>query len=127
DSRVSYPSLWRLYAMSIDGETVRMTGVRTRSAQNLHPNQVHSLDLYVYHVNYDGTSYVPVRRCFSIYYYPGEKDIMSLIIYPLRFAKNPETIKESLRQQGLRFVRAIEKKHLVYNGWTVAFSPTKAE
>jgi hypothetical protein len=86
------------------------------------------LDLFVYNINYDGSSYVPVRRRFSIQQYSGERRVSSLPIFPLRFLRSINGIKEprfgdftedQLRQQGLAFMQAVDTTYLSYEGWTV--------
>jgi hypothetical protein len=46
---------------------------------------------YLYHLDYDGTSYRPVCYFFAIPYFEGEKDIRDLDFYPLRLPRAQTT------------------------------------
>ncbi|RAL08000.1 uncharacterized protein BO97DRAFT_480930 [Aspergillus homomorphus CBS 101889] len=77
-----------------------------------------------YYIDHDGESYGAVKHVFKIQYFEGEKDITSLPVYPLRFAKDAEQIFSRLKAQGERFQSLINERHLRYEGWTVIYSPT---
>ena len=72
-----------------------------------------------YHIDYNGTYYGPVELRHSINYYEGEKDITTLEIYPMRFVKDSQQVKNRLYDQGKTFQNMIKNKHLHYDGWTL--------
>jgi hypothetical protein len=110
-----YQTAWRLYAMSPDP-------IRDDKPDDTQKAR-HELYLYAYHMDYNGNSYVPVRYCFNIRGYEGERDITSLKVYPLRFVKTADKIKDTLRKQGTRFREFITQRHLSYDGWTLPYGP----
>ncbi|KAI0906742.1 hypothetical protein F4823DRAFT_58803 [Ustulina deusta] len=81
-------------------------------------------DVYAYYIDYNGISYVPVRHTFTIKHFEGERDITTLDVYPLRFIKDGDRIKDTLREQGTWFRQAITEKHLFCDGWTLTCGPT---
>ncbi|RAH76601.1 hypothetical protein BO86DRAFT_349097 [Aspergillus japonicus CBS 114.51] len=93
-----------------------------------HPNDLgeesQEYQAVCYHVDHDGESYGAVKHVFKIQYFEGERDITSLPVYPLRFAKDSEQIFARLKAQGERFQSLINERHLRYEGWTVINTPT---
>ncbi|KAJ8110588.1 hypothetical protein ONZ43_g5833 [Nemania bipapillata] len=83
----------------------------------------YELEVHAYYIDYDGISYVPVNHIFKIKHFHGERDISALDIYPLRFLKDDDKTKSTLREQGMWFRQAIAKKHLSCNGWTLTCGP----
>lgn len=112
-----YQTAWRLYSLVLGS-------VRDDRLDDTQKVSKRDLDVHAYYIDYDGTSYVPVRYTHVIKDYEGERDITSLDIYPLRFVKDAEKIKETLHQQGSWFRRVITEKHLFYDGWTLTHGPT---
>ncbi|KAK4150084.1 hypothetical protein C8A00DRAFT_37317 [Chaetomidium leptoderma] len=114
---------WKLYSMvlsSVKDDTPNDIYVEKKGSTR---EQKRCLDLHCYYIDYDGTSYVPVRNMFCISDYEGEKDITSLGFYPLRFAKDAHKITTELTQDGAWFCKAIQLKHLRYDGWTLPYGP----
>ena len=72
-----------------------------------------------YHIDYNGSYYGPVESRHFINYYEGEKDITTLDIYPMRFVKDSQQVKNRLYDQGKTFQNMIKNKHLHYDGWTL--------
>ncbi|PGH23026.1 hypothetical protein AJ80_02941 [Polytolypa hystricis UAMH7299] len=79
--------------------------------------------VFGYYIDYDGVSYGPVKHRFTIPRFEGEMDIRALPVYPLRYAEDPELI-QTLRQDGAKFKDLVGKKHLSYDGWTAASTPS---
>ncbi|KAK4104434.1 hypothetical protein N658DRAFT_521097 [Parathielavia hyrcaniae] len=109
-------TVWRLYCMAFDPITNEKPDIETDS--------IRELDIHAYYWDYDGSSYVPVVRRLSIRHFEGERDIASLEIYPLRFAKEAKKTTETLVEQGGMFVKALQGKHLAYDGWTLPRGPS---
>ncbi|SPO04761.1 uncharacterized protein DNG_07446 [Cephalotrichum gorgonifer] len=113
-----YQRAWRLYGA--DYETLDDDNPDDIQAI---PTE-HNLEIEAYYIDYDGSSFVPVRHTFKIERYAGEKDITSLPIYPMRFVKDVEKVKTSFHEQGRRFQEAVKEKHMYYDGWTLTHGPT---
>ena len=77
--------------------------------------------LSVYFIDFDGTSYSGVPRDYTIPYFDGEKDITSLPIYPVRFAKDYEQVVKQLQERGARFQSVASRSQSLqsYEGWTL--------
>jgi hypothetical protein len=114
-----YQTAWRFYSLVL-------YAVQDDRPDDTAKISKRKLEVCVYYLDYDGDSYVPARTRFTINHYDGEKDITSLPVYPLRFLKDADKIKEDLRQQGLWFRQAVTEKHLYYDGWTLSHGPTGA-
>jgi hypothetical protein len=110
-----YQAIWRIYGLAFDAIDENKPDDIGKPARDL--------DIHVYYLDYDGISYCPVRRMFTIPSYDGERDITSFEIFPLRFVKDPEKIKVTHRTQGVLFRDAVTKRHLAYGGWTLSHGP----
>jgi hypothetical protein len=114
-----YQKGWRLYTMGQDA-------IHDDKLNDTQKASKREFDLHVYYMEYDGNSYVPVRHTFSVMDYEGERDITTLEVYPMRFAKDADKIKKELEDQGTWFREAVARNHLSYDGWTLTHSPTGA-
>ncbi|KAI0106090.1 hypothetical protein F4776DRAFT_646336 [Hypoxylon sp. NC0597] len=76
----------------------------------------YSLDLWCYHIDYDGRAFRPVFDLISIDYYHGEKEVDSLVAYPLKFARDEQQILEHLRSRGESFKKYIHTSRSFYSG-----------
>ncbi|KAI1169849.1 hypothetical protein F4777DRAFT_595861 [Nemania sp. FL0916] len=112
-----YQTMWRF----ITAECDTITEERPEDTQKTSNRE---LDIHAYYVDYDGISYVPVRHVFHIKHFEGEKDITTLKVYPLRFNKDMEGIKNTLHNRGSWFRRAITEKQVSCDGWTLVHGPT---
>ena len=112
-----YQNAWRLYSMVL-------SSVKDDTPDDTVRVSKRCLDLHSYYLDYDGTSYVPVRHMFCIKDYEDEKDMTSFEIYPMRFVKNSEDIMANLHTEGGWFRDAMNLKHLFYDGWTLPYGPT---
>ncbi|KAJ0415217.1 hypothetical protein BJY00DRAFT_266712 [Aspergillus carlsbadensis] len=111
-----YQNVWRLYSLVRDK-------VRDGDPDDVSSNSKRLIHLFAYYIDYDGSFYGPVKHQFSIRDYEGEKDITSLPVYPLRFAKDADKLKAKFLAQGEQFRDLIKKKHLYYDGWTLTHGP----
>jgi hypothetical protein len=73
------------------------------------------------YLDFDGTFIGPKPRRFAIPAYPGEKQILSLDVYPAKFDPDYISIMESLANRGKRFLRIskLEGAHQRYCGTTI--------
>ncbi|TVY45132.1 hypothetical protein LSUB1_G000711 [Lachnellula subtilissima] len=116
-----YQTAWRLYSKMLD----TVLDDNPDDFQPIgQPRANRELCLFAYYIDYNGHSYGPVERTWEIKYYEGEKDITTLEIYPMRFLKDCDKMKTKLHVQGIAFQRVIRKRHLYYDGWTLAHGPT---
>ena len=79
--------------------------------------------LECYHIDYDGERFGPITKDFKIKPFQGERDISSLEIHPLKFAKNATEIEEQLRTRGLKFCEFKSPRHKYYTGLSLAHQP----
>lgn len=70
------------------------------------------------HVDFDGVCIGPVRNSFIISRFDGQKEMVSLPIYPLRYTKDP-SLREKLIQRGRMFLELAAIKHMHYIGSTI--------
>ncbi|KAK4185103.1 hypothetical protein QBC35DRAFT_454583 [Podospora australis] len=82
------------------------------------------------YIDFDGKQIGPVKRDFVIAPYDGEKPVISLEVYPIRFAEGrnvdetvgvPPTLsfRERLVARGKMFLDVASVKHMHYNGLTL--------
>ncbi|OTA81160.1 hypothetical protein M434DRAFT_46497, partial [Hypoxylon sp. CO27-5] len=76
----------------------------------------YTLDLWCYHIDYDGRAFRPVFDLISIDYYHGEKEVDSLVAYPLKFARDEQQILKRLRSRGESFKKYIHTSRSFYSG-----------
>lgn len=74
--------------------------------------------IHCVHIDFDGTWIGPVKQMFSISPFEGEKVVVTLPIYPLRFLKRPN-IPAVLVERGKQFVKVAAMKHMHYSGLTL--------
>lgn len=70
------------------------------------------------HIDFDGTWIGPVSQTFSISRFEGEKHVVSLPVYPLRFSRKPE-VHATLVERGKQFVKVAAMKYMHYSGLTL--------
>ncbi|KAF2871440.1 hypothetical protein BDV95DRAFT_606882 [Massariosphaeria phaeospora] len=73
---------------------------RVQPVNGMNPFSVHA-----WYIDFDGTSLSPVRRRFVIQPYTGERSITDLDVYPIKYAKDPTKLKETLIDRGKKFVK----------------------
>lgn len=75
-----------------------------------------------YHVDFDGEKYGPDDANMWIHEYAGEKDILSLYVYPLRYEKDRKKMEAEFCQRGKRFLPLVKDRHCYYDGPTLLFN-----
>ncbi|KAL2857194.1 hypothetical protein BJY01DRAFT_242586 [Aspergillus pseudoustus] len=68
------------------------------------------------HLDFDGTSIGPVSQRIPIHYFPGEKEITSLPVFPAKFISPDNKLQERLIARGKRFL--VCQGHMKYDGMT---------
>lgn len=86
-----------------------------------YPENAATLDAY--YLGFDGTSYGAIARSFHIAQFEGEKDILDLDIYPLRYHPNSERLLGEATKQGRILTEAVAQRYWCYNGWTFVTNP----
>jgi hypothetical protein len=89
------------------------------------------------YIDYDGSSLGPVQELFSINRFDGEKDITSLVVFPLRFYRakrvdfsdseweqvkdlpDDARFRQKLINRGSKFMSVIPMKHMYYSGLNI--------
>ncbi|KAL6838124.1 P-loop containing nucleoside triphosphate hydrolase protein [Trichoderma camerunense] len=112
-----HQTAWRLYFMSLEG-------FLDEYPDDFETTPRRDLRLYSYYIDYNGSSFGPVRHFFSIPNYEGEKDITILSVYPMRFIKDFKDKIKNFFIQGQQFQDVMNKAHLYYDGWTLTHGPT---
>ncbi|KAI0384794.1 hypothetical protein F5Y04DRAFT_293094 [Hypomontagnella monticulosa] len=69
-----------------------------------------------YQIDFDGTKFGPVWKSFSIQKYDNLHDIVALSVYPLKFAKDPTEVRETLLKNGQTFLSICKGEHVQYHG-----------
>lgn len=69
-----------------------------------------------YQIDFDGNKFGPVAQSFSIQKFDGLRDITTLPVYPLKFAKDPSRVRETLLQNGKLFLDVCGGEHVRYRG-----------
>ncbi|CAG8955492.1 hypothetical protein HYFRA_00010359 [Hymenoscyphus fraxineus] len=106
-----YQSAWRLHSLVLEKSKNANIDTKFDPARKFLVN--------AYRFDWDGSSYGPVAQTFNIEMYEGDRDIETLTIYPMRFARDFHSMKAKFRSQGESFQRAVKQKHFYYNGWTL--------
>lgn len=94
------------------------TGSELPSSRRLHPFIIVS-----YYVDFDGSTFLPASSQVNIDPFKGFKDITSLSIYPLRFAKNQIELRSKWLARGKRFREYVTPRHLYYEGRSITSRP----
>jgi len=76
-----------------------------------------------YYIDHDGSSFGPVKRRFEIESFVGERQIDSLVVFPIRFLRDHKQLIESLQDQGQKFLNYIDDRHQQYSAWTLTRNP----
>lgn len=101
-----------------------LTAIKDDCPDNTRLTPERELSLYCYYIDYNGSSYGRVKHEFVIPDYAGERDITTLEVYPMRFAKDSEAMMKSLLDKGSHFQNVVRERHLYYDGWTLVHGPT---
>ena len=76
----------------------------------------------VFYFDFDGQKFGPVERRMELVSYEGEKNILDLPLYPLRFRKDCSQFKAMMLARGKKFRElstANNYPHREYNGLSV--------
>ncbi|KAI0484859.1 hypothetical protein GGR56DRAFT_662779 [Xylariaceae sp. FL0804] len=79
--------------------------------------------IFAYYVDHDGSGFGAVRHVFELDFFPGERLIESLEVFPLRYRPDRERLTAALREQGRRFCSFLTDRHQTYNAWTLTRNP----
>jgi hypothetical protein len=90
-------------------------------------NGINPFCIHAYYLDFDGSKLVPVRRCFIIAPYAGERKIGSLAVYPIEYASGNDMSREALVVRGQKFVRYAKSKSVTYLDCTGLELRTKEE
>lgn len=123
-SRDRYQKVWRIYYTH--------SGPPYASPEELESMKAHSkpkpkpapFQLRCYYLDFDGERVGPVMHNFRINAFQGEKDINSLPIYPLKYAKNAATIEDQMRKRGQMFREFSTFQHRYYIGASLVHQPS---
>lgn len=119
----SYQDIWRVYRVRDAEPFISYYNPWEAQEEGFDVNRQQSFFLSCYHIEHDGSSYGAVRRKFKIEAFPGERDIRSLDVYPLRFLETHEQLLGTLKEQGRRYQHALNERNQAYNNWSLAMSP----
>ncbi|KUI66965.1 hypothetical protein VM1G_02216 [Cytospora mali] len=123
------PKLWRIYYIESDDLYWEVEDLNTdesgkfRRDVDLLPEAV---KISAYYIDYDGDLYSGVREYWTIMYYPGEKYVTKLPIYPIRFVKDYQATLGQLQERGKMFHNILSRRHptLTYQGWSMVQNPS---
>jgi hypothetical protein len=83
-----------------------------------------SYELNIIHLDFDGRAFRPVTTRWRLSSYQGEKDIRSLLVYPLDCEPDSKKIVAEYQQYGNKFKRfCSNQRHWFHSGWTLDWSP----
>ena len=86
-------------------------------------SRVNPFRIMSYHVDFNGSTFLPVSSQFNIHPFKGYRDITSLSIYPLRFAQNRSELRSKWLARGKRFRELATPQHLYYEGRSITSRP----
>ncbi|RYP80724.1 hypothetical protein DL769_002321 [Monosporascus sp. CRB-8-3] len=121
-----YHELWRVYRTECpDPDITYPTSGWEFFEDEFQAPEGKTFNIFAYYIDHDGTSFGAVRHTFELPSFPGEREIDSLEVYPVRYRENHEQFLESLKSQGQRFQRFLNPsdRHQAYNGWTLTRNP----
>lgn len=76
------------------------------------------IKLHCVRIDFDGTWIGPVKKMFSISRFEGERHVLSLPIYPIRFSRRLD-IHAALIARGKQFIKVAAIKYMHYSGLTL--------
>ncbi|KAI0149437.1 hypothetical protein BJ166DRAFT_63490 [Pestalotiopsis sp. NC0098] len=74
--------------------------------------------IHCVHVDFDGLSLGPVQTTFRISRFEGQKDVLSLPVYPFRYARDGD-LRGKLIERGRTFLKLAAIKHMHHTGSTM--------
>lgn len=121
--------LWRLWAFTEDEEVWEVDDLSEKSTGELYVEKTgrdRTIQLEHYCIDFDGEAFAPVNRSKFVASYEGTKDVTSLPVYPIRFAKDHEKILQRLQTRGEKFRDFVTQPRFSrsYLGWTLTHDPS---
>ncbi|THX40507.1 hypothetical protein D6D10_03441 [Aureobasidium pullulans] len=125
----AYQSVFRVYDHSggrlrlsnpDDDEDESNNNFQTPSAG---PGRIESFNMICYHIDWDSKSHSPVSYRIQIKPFEGERDITSLDVYPTKYHKDFEPIRQQLLTRGRKFLELTKPTHMRYRGRTYDSHP----
>ena len=114
-----YQTAWRVLYVG-GGRPALTADEETKPLLEARP---HDFILTCYYLDYNGREYGPICCNFVIKPFEGAIDIISLEVYPWKYAKMGPTIRERLRKEGELFQEYVDAKHLTYDGTSLTHHP----
>ena len=74
----------------------------------------------VFSFAFDGVRFGPIETRISVVSYEGEKKILDLPVYPIRFRADAATLKAQMLERGTKFCELTKMAYRDYNGLSVA-------
>lgn len=121
-SKERYQKVWKVYYVD--------NGVPYQSSEELELRYGHTkpkpmpLLLRCYYLDFDGERVGAVMRDFRINVFQGEKNINSLPVYPMKFAKNGAKIEDQMRKRGQMFREFETFQHRYCIGASLVHEPS---
>ncbi|KAH0566002.1 hypothetical protein GP486_000593 [Trichoglossum hirsutum] len=91
----------------------------TEDDLTLHHEKYSPLVVSCVYFDFDGKKFGPIKHTFSIREYKGKMPVRALPVYPLRFAENPEQLRQTLQDRGDSFIKLARVSHNHYEGLTL--------
>lgn len=88
-----------------------------------HKSNVNAFLISVYWVDFNATRFVPRTFILNLLPFPGERDIISLQCYPLRYALKADQMKSRWKARGEAFREYTTFKYRYYIGKTLTCAP----
>lgn len=120
NSRERYQKVWKVYR-TLNG--TQYFDARGLDLKNTVPKPK-PFRLICFYIDFDGVRLGPVRYDFKINFFQGEKDISSLPIYPMKFAKNAVKIQDQMRRRGQMFREFDTFQQRFYIGASLVHQPS---
>ncbi|KAI9729594.1 MAG: hypothetical protein M1834_006790 [Cirrosporium novae-zelandiae] len=130
--KISFDELWYLFKPGDEVlasgsyyqayRVTHITGVRHHpnitNIQNrdFHFSKLTPVVIHCVYMDFNGKRLGPVSKTFKISKYDGEREILSLPVYPFRFSKDASSLREELIERGKTFMKLTEVKHVHYTG-----------
>jgi hypothetical protein len=97
---------------------------RIIEARNLRDNGNLVFQVISFYIDYNGSSYGAVSFPININYFEGDMKVSDLKCYPFHFLSNHQDLLREHREYGAKYVEALSRRHLTYEGWTFVTKPT---
>lgn len=117
--------LWRTHSVrtGIPLRAQRMSGLHRKYQSDETSKEDAAFKIRCHYIDYTGEEFCVVTKTFRILPFSGLRDIVSLELFPLRFAQNFNDIYQANIDIGDRVLQSIKAPHGSYNAWTVMRTP----